>query len=325
MDHEGGVDPGEDPRLEERDLAAAALLGRSADHPDAAGKAGTGDGREEGPRARGGRGDQVVAAAVTDPRERVVLGQQRDRRAGGVAQGRPEGGGDAADRPREILDAALTVFVEKGFAATKLDDVAIAAGISKGLLYRYFDNKAELFKEVIRQTLVTTIRDVGDRAQASGSAPAALDVFLEQLAAVAKDARRSAIPKLIISESGGFPELAVFYLAEVIGPAMEQLSGLIQFLDPPGQLPEKLRQAVGSGIIVHFVVFGHAAANDNRRHGVGRVTEPGGPWSEFGRDSGPGALPEGADNPLHQKVQTAYIASGPHPRSTAPRREKEGR
>jgi AcrR family transcriptional regulator len=134
----------------------------------------------------------------------------------------------AADRPREILDAALTVFVEKGFAATKLDDVAVAAGISKGLLYRYFDNKAELFKEVIRQTLVTTIRDVGDRARASENALAALDVFLQQLAAVAKDARRSAIPKLVISESGSFPELAVFYLAEVIGPGVQQLTGLIR-------------------------------------------------------------------------------------------------
>jgi len=134
----------------------------------------------------------------------------------------------AADRPREILDAALTVFVEKGFAATRLDDVAVAAGISKGLLYRYFDNKAELFKEVVRQTLVTTIRDVGDRARASANAPAALDVFLDQLASVAKDPRRSAIPKLIISESGSFPELAVFYLAEVIGPGVQQLSGLIR-------------------------------------------------------------------------------------------------
>ena len=67
----------------------------------------------------------------------------------------------AADRPREILDAALTVFVEKGFAATKLDDVAVAAGISKGLLYRYFDNKAELFKEVIRQTQTFTSRHGG--------------------------------------------------------------------------------------------------------------------------------------------------------------------
>jgi AcrR family transcriptional regulator len=134
----------------------------------------------------------------------------------------------AADRPREILDAALTVFVAKGFAATKLDDVAVAAGISKGLLYRYFDNKAELFKEVVRQTLVTTIRDVGDRTRASDSAIAALDIFLEQMIAVANDPRRSAIPKLVISESGAFPELAVFYLAEVIGPGLTQLTALVR-------------------------------------------------------------------------------------------------
>jgi len=134
----------------------------------------------------------------------------------------------AADRPQEILDAALTVFVAKGFAATKLDDVALAAGISKGLLYRYFDNKAELFKEVVRQTLVATIRGVGDRARASGSAFAALEIFLEQMIAIASDARRSAIPKLVISESGSFPELAVFYLAEVIGPGLKQLAGLVR-------------------------------------------------------------------------------------------------
>ncbi len=134
----------------------------------------------------------------------------------------------AADRPKEILDAALTVFVSKGFAATKLDDVAAAAGISKGLLYRYFDNKAELFKEVVRQTLVTTIRSVGDRTRASDSAVAALDIFLEQMIAVANDPRRSAIPKLVISESGSFPELAVFYLAEVIGPGLQQLTALVR-------------------------------------------------------------------------------------------------
>src|SRR5215510_9560148 len=82
----------------------------------------------------------------------------------------------AADRPREILDAALSVFVAKGFAGTKLDDVAAAAGISKGLLYRYFDNKAELFKEVIRQTMVVAMRDVSDRARSSQSALDALDL-----------------------------------------------------------------------------------------------------------------------------------------------------
>ena len=134
----------------------------------------------------------------------------------------------AADRPREILDAALTVFVSKGFAATKLDDVAAAAGISKGLLYRYFDNKAELFKEVVRQALVMTVRDVGDRTRASGSAAAALDIILEQLVTIASDPRRSAIPKLVISESGSFPELAIFYRAEVIGPAFQVLTAIVR-------------------------------------------------------------------------------------------------
>ena len=160
----------------------------------------------------------------------------------------------AADRPREILDAALTVFVAKGFAATKLDDVAVAAGISKGLLYRYFDNKAELFKEVIRQTLVTTIRDVGDRARASENAFAALDVFLQQLTAVAKDARRSAIPKLVISESGSFPELAVFYLAEVIGPGLQQLTGLIRRGIESGEFRKVDPELAAKSIIAPFLL-----------------------------------------------------------------------
>lgn len=176
----------------------------------------------------------------------------------------------AADRPREILDAALTVFVEKGYAATRLDDVAVAAGISKGLLYRYFDNKAELFKEVIRQTLVTTIRDVGERARASGSAVAALDVFLHQLTVVAKDARRSAIPKLIISESGSFPELAVFYLVEVIGPGLQQLTGLIHRGIESGEFRKVDPELAAKTIVAPFlmsVIWRHTFA----RYDSGRL------------------------------------------------------
>ena len=175
----------------------------------------------------------------------------------------------AADRPREILDAALNVFVAKGFAAAKLDDVAASAGISKGLLYRYFDNKAELFKEVIRQTLVTTIREVGDRARASQSAAAALDVFLEQMIAVASDERRSAIPKLVISESGNFPELAVFYLAEVIGPGLKQLSALVRRGVESGEFRPVDPQLAARSIIAPMllaVIWRHTFA----RHDKGR-------------------------------------------------------
>lgn len=134
----------------------------------------------------------------------------------------------AADRPGEIVDAALTVFLAKGFAATRLDDVAAAAGISKGLLYRYFDNKAELFKAMVRQMLVTTIQATADQLRRSPTATEALGLFLERIKAIAKDERRSAIPKLVISESGNFPELAAFYLAEVIGPAKRELAALVK-------------------------------------------------------------------------------------------------
>lgn len=134
----------------------------------------------------------------------------------------------AADRPQEILEAALTVFLAKGFASARLDDVAAAAGISKGLLYRYFDSKAELFKAMVRQMLVVTIKATAARLRGTASAAEALDLFLEQLRGIAKDARRSAIPKLVISESGNFPELAAFYLDEVIGPAQQQLAALIR-------------------------------------------------------------------------------------------------
>ena len=54
-------------------------------------------------------------------------------------------------RPSELLDAALEIFVERGYAAARLEDVASKAGVSKGTLYLYYDNKEELFKAVVRR------------------------------------------------------------------------------------------------------------------------------------------------------------------------------
>ncbi|TLF42683.1 helix-turn-helix transcriptional regulator, partial [Halomonas urmiana] len=57
-------------------------------------------------------------------------------------------------RPGELLEAALDLFVEKGFAATRVDDVAARAGVSKGTLFLYFPSKEELFKAVVRENIV---------------------------------------------------------------------------------------------------------------------------------------------------------------------------
>src|SRR3954454_20532119 len=66
------------------------------------------------------------------------------------------------ERPRQILAAALEVFAEHGLAAARLEDIAKRAGLSKGTIYLYFPNKEALFREVIRQTVVSQIES-GER------------------------------------------------------------------------------------------------------------------------------------------------------------------
>jgi AcrR family transcriptional regulator len=119
-------------------------------------------------------------------------------------------------RPGEIVAAGLACFAERGFAATRLEDVARRAGVTKGTLYLYFPNKEELFKAVVRQAVVANIV-LGEALFEHSSEPA--PVVLEQLIArlqAAMVAPASAIPKIVIAEAGNFPDIARFYLKEVI-------------------------------------------------------------------------------------------------------------
>ena len=119
-------------------------------------------------------------------------------------------------RPGEIVAAGLVCFAERGFAATRLEDVARCAGVTKGTLYLYFPNKEELFKAVVRQAVVANIV-LGEALVAHSSEPA--PVVLEQLIArlqAAMVAPASAIPKIVVAEAGNFPDIARFYLKEVI-------------------------------------------------------------------------------------------------------------
>jgi AcrR family transcriptional regulator len=119
-------------------------------------------------------------------------------------------------RPEEILSAALESFAERGFAATRIEDVAARAGISKGTLYLYFDGKEELFKAVVRQALLPNLARI-EALAASYEGPSAslLERLLATVAGVV-ESRVGAIPKLVIAEAGNFPDLARFYLDEVV-------------------------------------------------------------------------------------------------------------
>jgi AcrR family transcriptional regulator len=131
-------------------------------------------------------------------------------------------------RPAEILSAALASFAERGFAATRLDEVATRAGVTKGTLYLYFDSKEELFKAVVRQELVPGL----ERAEAmvAGSAAPSLDL-LEQLVRTFARIIASplgAIPKLVLTEAGNFPDLARFYRDAVVDRGRALLRKVIE-------------------------------------------------------------------------------------------------
>ena len=119
-------------------------------------------------------------------------------------------------RPEEILAAALESFAERGFAATRLEDVAVRAGISKGTLYLYFKSKEELFKAVVRETLLPNLARVEAMAGTfEGPTASLLERLLLTIAGIL-GSRIGTIPKLVIAEAGNFPELARFYLDEVV-------------------------------------------------------------------------------------------------------------
>lgn len=132
-------------------------------------------------------------------------------------------------RPAELLAAALDLFVEKGYAGTRLDDVAARAGVSKGTLYLYFANKEELFKAVARENIVTPLAEVGEAMRSFDGPSAAL--LRTVIGAWWKDfggTHAGGLAKLMMAESGNFPEIAAFFLEEVIEPWHRLLGSVIE-------------------------------------------------------------------------------------------------
>jgi AcrR family transcriptional regulator len=132
-------------------------------------------------------------------------------------------------RPQQLLDAALVLFVEKGFAATRAEEVAQRAGVSKGTLYLYYQSKEELLKAVIREHLGSRIAAGAALAERHRGPMADLlrEVFsrwwLEML-----DSPTSGVFKLIITEVRNFPDLAEFYHREVVLPGEQLIARIVQ-------------------------------------------------------------------------------------------------
>ena len=121
----------------------------------------------------------------------------------------------AEDRERQIVHAALTLFVERGFAATKLDDVARLAGVSKGTPYLYFPSKEALFKAVIREAILAPL-NAGEDLVATYEGTT--QVLLREVVARFREFNETpaaGVFKLVIAEAGNFPEVARYFVEEI--------------------------------------------------------------------------------------------------------------
>lgn len=134
----------------------------------------------------------------------------------------PRPGVQRSDRKRPatqqaILAAALDVFLEKGFADTRLDDVAARAGVAKGTIYLYVSSKTALFEELVRSAIRSPLEGAGAHV-ASLDMPieAALRLLFTRMREEVLETRRREVARLILSEAGRFPELAELYHREVL-------------------------------------------------------------------------------------------------------------
>jgi TetR/AcrR family transcriptional regulator len=132
-------------------------------------------------------------------------------------------------RPGELLDAALDLFVEKGFAATRSEEVAARAGVSKGTLFLYFPSKEELFKAVVRENMSGRFAEWTEEFENfEGSTAGMVRHFMRLWWQRIGATRASGITKLMISEARNFPELAAFYQQEVIRPGTELVRRILR-------------------------------------------------------------------------------------------------
>ncbi len=133
------------------------------------------------------------------------------------------------ERREEVLEAALDLFAHNGFAATRMEDIAKVAGLSKAAIYLYFPSKSDVFKALVETKVVSLRRDITAHSRDMLHDPiGGLRQVVELWAASNADPRMIALPRIVLAEASRFPELAEFYHAVVITQTQTILVDLIE-------------------------------------------------------------------------------------------------
>jgi len=153
-------------------------------------------------------------------------------------------------RPGELLEAALQLFVQKGYAATKVEDVAALAGVSKGTLFLYFPTKEDLFKAVVGENLSQHFPAWNLAFESfEGSSAEMLRFALQSWWEKIGSTPASGICKLMLSESRNFPDLLSFYVESVMRPGNHLLRRILERGMANGEF-----RPMNADIAVHTIV-----------------------------------------------------------------------
>lgn len=142
-----------------------------------------------------------------------------------------------ADRPAEIVGAALAVFAEKGFAAARLEEIARRAGVSKGAVYLYFETKEDIFRAVVGQAIAPNIAAV--KAMAAAHPGPLRDLLRGVTAHVAKVVEATPVGgvlKMVVGEARNFPEIARVWHDELVSQAIGAMAAAIESAQIRGEV-----------------------------------------------------------------------------------------
>ncbi len=133
------------------------------------------------------------------------------------------------ERAPEILEAALACFADKGFAATRMDDIAARAGITKGTIYLYFESKEAVFKSLARQSIGTQLSELKAQVELfTGPTAELLRAVIRTMGQFARTSDRVVLPRVLLAEVASFPELAEFWRHEIIDRGTAMFEAIIQ-------------------------------------------------------------------------------------------------
>jgi AcrR family transcriptional regulator len=162
-----------------------------------------------------------------------------DRAGGKVAPATPSNRAErAAERRAAIIEAALDEFIARGFAATRLDDIARRAGVAKGTIYLHFKDKESMFEELISTAIVPLLGRLVPPPSTGGSVREALEGFAKAFIQEVATTRRGDIVRLIVAEGPRFPAIADFYYREVISRGLAGMRALIELAVARGEIKQ---------------------------------------------------------------------------------------